>query len=59
MALVIVGVCWSLVVLVVTVTSLAYAVFRVWIECDKLWEERILRRLRTKEELVKLIRKYK
>ncbi len=58
MAWVILGVCWTLVVLVTTVVSLSYAAFRVWIECDKLWEERILRRLRTKEELVKLIRKY-
>lgn len=58
MGWVVLGVCWTLVVLVTTVVSLGYAAFRVWIECDKLWEERILRRLRTKEELVKLIKKY-
>ena len=59
MALVIMGVCWSLIVLVSTVVCLSYAVFRVWIECDKLWEERILRKLRTKETLAELIKRYK
>lgn len=58
MALVILGVCWSLVVLVVTVVGLGYGVFRVWIECDKQLEQRVLRKLRTKEVLAELMKKY-